>query len=176
MWFNGCPTEFLSSFRPMGFSRTQLKVCLASGPFPSLSLSLLISLRAWKQPFGDAKNTVWDNICRYKLPVMVRRIFLSLTPMSYELTWGSSSASSRLTPFQEPKQSEHFTLAMADFYSKINDPDSKGAVFFAVCRGKVSEGLDFTNKNGRAVVVTGLPFPNVKVAAHIQYSSPVIPT
>lgn len=58
----------------------------------------------------------------------------------------------------------------------------EGAVFFAVCRGKVgsdrerahvpvvssvtscrlaqvSEGLDFADANGRAVMVTGLPFP-----------------
>jgi regulator of telomere elongation helicase 1 len=35
----------------------------------------------------------------------------------------------------------------------------KGAAFFAVCRGKVSEGLDFSDAHGRAVIVTGLPFP-----------------
>ncbi len=29
----------------------------------------------------------------------------------------------------------------------------------AVCRGKVSEGLDFANNYGRAVVITGLPYP-----------------
>lgn len=27
-----------------------------------------------------------------------------------------------------------------------------GAVFFAVCRGKVSEGLDFADNNARAVI------------------------
>lgn len=32
----------------------------------------------------------------------------------------------------------------------------------AVCRGKVSEGLDFANENGRAVIITGLPFPPLK--------------
>ena len=51
---------------------------------------------------------------------------------------------------------------MSDFYSKVNDPTRKGAIFFAVCRGKVSEGLDFADRNGRAVIITGLPFPNVK--------------
>lgn len=30
---------------------------------------------------------------------------------------------------------------------------------FAVCRGKISEGIDFADNNGRAVIVTGLPFP-----------------
>jgi len=32
----------------------------------------------------------------------------------------------------------------------------------AVCRGKVSEGLDFTDNNARAVVCIGIPFPNFK--------------
>lgn len=30
---------------------------------------------------------------------------------------------------------------------------------FAVCRGKISEGIDFADNNGRAVIITGLPFP-----------------
>ena len=29
----------------------------------------------------------------------------------------------------------------------------------AVARGKVSEGLDFMDVNGRAVIVTGVPYP-----------------
>ena len=37
-----------------------------------------------------------------------------------------------------------------------------GALFLAVCRGKVSEGLDFADNNARAVVCVGIPFPNVK--------------
>ena len=35
-----------------------------------------------------------------------------------------------------------------------------GAIFFAVCRGKVSEGLDFADAAGRAVVITGIPYAN----------------
>lgn len=37
-----------------------------------------------------------------------------------------------------------------------------GALLIAVCRGKVSEGLDFTDDNARAVVTIGIPFPNIK--------------
>uniref|UniRef100_A0A674EAW9 DNA 5'-3' helicase n=1 Tax=Salmo trutta TaxID=8032 RepID=A0A674EAW9_SALTR len=36
------------------------------------------------------------------------------------------------------------------------------ALLMAVCRGKVSEGLDFTDDNARAVVTVGIPFPNIK--------------
>lgn len=51
---------------------------------------------------------------------------------------------------------------MTDYYASINDPVTKGAIFMAVCRGKVSEGLDFADANGRAVMITGLPFPPFK--------------
>ncbi|KAF8026326.1 hypothetical protein BT93_F2958 [Corymbia citriodora subsp. variegata] len=37
----------------------------------------------------------------------------------------------------------------------------KGAAFLAVCRGKVSEGIDFSDENARAVIIVGIPFPNV---------------
>lgn len=37
-----------------------------------------------------------------------------------------------------------------------------GALMLAVCRGKVSEGLDFTDNNARAVICVGIPFPNFK--------------
>lgn len=39
---------------------------------------------------------------------------------------------------------------------------SEGALLIAVCRGKVSEGLDFSDDNARAVVTIGIPFPNIK--------------
>jgi Fanconi anemia group J protein len=37
-----------------------------------------------------------------------------------------------------------------------------GAVLFAVCRGKVSEGLDFADNNARLVIAVGIPYPNVR--------------
>ena len=36
---------------------------------------------------------------------------------------------------------------------------SNGAMLMAVCRGKMSEGIDFADRHGRAVIVTGIPFP-----------------
>uniref|UniRef100_A0A8C1UQV1 DNA 5'-3' helicase n=1 Tax=Cyprinus carpio TaxID=7962 RepID=A0A8C1UQV1_CYPCA len=43
-----------------------------------------------------------------------------------------------------------------------NSENRDGALLVAVCRGKVSEGLDFTDDNARAVVTIGIPFPNIK--------------
>jgi len=62
----------------------------------------------------------------------------------------------------EPRKSSNLPHAMDDFYNKVKDPGLKGAIFLAVCRGKVSEGLDFANENGRAVVVVGLPYASTK--------------
>ncbi|XP_041338826.1 Fanconi anemia group J protein [Pyrgilauda ruficollis] len=49
------------------------------------------------------------------------------------------------------------------YYDAIKYKGEKdGALLVAVCRGKVSEGLDFCDENARAVVTIGIPFPNVK--------------
>ena len=37
-----------------------------------------------------------------------------------------------------------------------------GAIFFAVYRGKVSEGLDFADENARTVINVGIPYPAFK--------------
>ncbi|XAR50624.1 DNA helicase [Bertholletia excelsa] len=73
-------------------------------------------------------STIWERICKYKQPVV------------------------------EPRQSSLFPLAIDDYMTKLKDSSTSGAVFFAVCRGKVSEGLDFADHAGRAVVITGMPF------------------
>ena len=65
-------------------------------------------------------------------------------------------------PIVEPQGKLEFVTAMHDFYEKVNDPRLTGAIFFAVCRGKVSEGLDFADNNGRAVIITGMPYPPFK--------------
>lgn len=76
---------------------------------------------------------------------------------------GLWSQISRIKPiFIEPQSKDAFLTTMQDYYAKIHEPGSKGAIFMAVCRGKVSEGLDFADKNGRAVIITGLPFPPFK--------------
>ncbi|KAJ0985594.1 hypothetical protein J5N97_003950 [Dioscorea zingiberensis] len=73
-------------------------------------------------------KTIWERICKNKKPVI------------------------------EPKQSALFQHAIEDFEAQLRDRSTSGAIFFAVCRGKVSEGLDFADQAGRAVVITGMPF------------------
>ncbi|MBN3310348.1 RTEL1 helicase, partial [Amia calva] len=61
--------------------------------------------------------------------------------------------------FVEPKGKGTFNEVIDGYYNKVIDPKLNGASFFAVCRGKASEGLDFADANGRGVIITGLPFP-----------------
>lgn len=61
---------------------------------------------------------------------------------------------------------ERKNLSAADFekdlakYNRL--AKNKGALLFAVFRGKVSEGIDFADNAARAVITIGIPYPNVK--------------
>lgn len=50
--------------------------------------------------------------------------------------------------------------AAAILAHRANVDNKEGSILMAVCRGKVSEGIDFSDEYGRAVVITGLPYPS----------------
>lgn len=89
--------------------------------------------------------------------------------------WGRSGILKKLSGYKEvilePKGKEDFDKAMTDYYQAVK---ARGALLLAVCRGKVSEGIDFSNENARCVIVVGLPLPNIKdtqVALKKSYNS-----
>ena len=70
----------------------------------------------------------------------------------------------------EKKDSSDFANVL-DRYMK-DAQSEKGALLCALIRGKISEGLDFSHKKCRAVVLVGVPYPyskDVKVTAKMQY-------
>ncbi|GMF39530.1 unnamed protein product [Phytophthora fragariaefolia] len=82
--------------------------------------------------------------------------------------------------FSEPRQGGKDFDALLDNYKNViarhaaghdipsgwsaeeGEPRRTGAIFLAVYRGKVSEGIDFSDDNARAVLAVGIPFPNFK--------------
>ncbi|KAL6782591.1 hypothetical protein ACKKBG_A07395 [Auxenochlorella protothecoides x Auxenochlorella symbiontica] len=88
-------------------------------------------------------STIWERICRHKAPVV------------------------------EPRDSAQFVLAVQDFQAKLDGPGTGGAVLFAVCRGKASEGIDFSDRAGRAVIITGIPYAN-KADAKVRLKQEVL--
>ncbi|GFX53219.1 fanconi anemia group J protein [Trichonephila clavipes] len=76
---------------------------------------------------------------------------------------------SKKVVLSEPRKQNEFAEVIKDFYNVVDETkDSEstvdGAIFLAVCRGKVSEGLDFADDNARAVITVGIPFPSIKDA------------
>lgn len=61
--------------------------------------------------------------------------------------------------FQESKDVSVDVL-LKDFSTALDT--GKGALMLAVVGGKLSEGINFSDKLGRAVVCVGLPYPNIK--------------
>jgi regulator of telomere elongation helicase 1 len=49
---------------------------------------------------------------------------------------------------------------MDRYYGSIFEDDGKGAILMGVCRGRMSEGLDFSDNAARCVVIVGIPYPN----------------
>lgn len=72
----------------------------------------------------------------------------------------------------EPRESAHFAAAILAHQTNIDG--SHGSILLAVCRGKVSEGIDFSDAYGRAVIIAGIPYPaafDPKVILKREYMS-----
>ncbi len=87
---------------------------------------------------------------------------------------GSGSTWSRLLAhkpvFRESKESTSVESTLEQYSAAINS--NKGALLLSVVGGKMSEGINFSDRLGRGVIVVGLPFPNIQSAewkAKMQY-------
>lgn len=58
----------------------------------------------------------------------------------------------------EPRASADLSDAISEFKRFLEMPKSSGCVLMGVCRGKISEGIDFAHDMSRAVIITGIPF------------------
>jgi Rad3-related DNA helicase len=65
---------------------------------------------------------------------------------------------------KEPKNSSMYEHTMQMYYNAIFEGDKQGAILMGVCRGRISEGLDFSDNAARLVVIVGIPYPQVSDA------------
>ena len=63
--------------------------------------------------------------------------------------------------YREPQNSNEYQLVIDRFYSDVYEGEKRGAVLLGVCRGRISEGLDFSDHAARMVLIVGIPFPNL---------------
>ncbi|XP_028850608.1 regulator of telomere elongation helicase 1 isoform X2 [Denticeps clupeoides] len=160
---------------PHVIERDQIFVSIIDRGPDGVQLSSAFDRRFDPDNMGSLGNTV-VNLGRV-VPHGLLVFFPSYPVMDKTLEfWKSNGHGGRienLKPmFVEPKGKGTFTEIIDGYYSKVNDPSSRGGSFFAVCRGKASEGLDFADTYGRGVIITGLPFPprmDPRVVLKMQY-------
>ena len=70
---------------------------------------------------------------------------------------GRSGFPSSLDGQEEDKEEEEQAQNIIQEFDHIIAKQGR-CLLFAVCRGKVSEGIDFSNNKGRVVIVTGIPY------------------
>ena len=133
-------------------------------------------IEAWGGPASSRSNYNNNNnsnqskgnefFAKKRKPVQQASFSFPLVPTHFATDRGVQQASpwKRLLAAKsvviEPKASTDLSEALADFKRYLAMPKSPGCVLMGVCRGKISEGIDFADEQSRAVVITGLPFPH----------------
>uniref|UniRef100_A0A915PZR5 Helicase ATP-binding domain-containing protein n=1 Tax=Setaria digitata TaxID=48799 RepID=A0A915PZR5_9BILA len=80
--------------------------------------------------------------------------FWKTTKFGTALMW--ETMTSYKEAFIEPKCKLELKAMLLEFRQKVRE--GGGAILFAVCRAKVSEGIDFLDNESRGVIVVGIPY------------------
>lgn len=145
--------------------RRQLCLCIAGqGPRNVRMDSTFGSASRFE--FQDALADALIDYCRV-IPGGVLVFFPSYRLMHAMRTrWTTCGAWDRLADVKgavlaEPtERGAEFDDIVSRYQAASREPS--GALLFAVCRGKLSEGIDFRDDTSRAVVIVGIPFPYKK--------------
>lgn len=135
--------------------------CLGSGPS---NISLLSTYAKCETlTFQDEMGRLVLDICK-TIPYGVLFFVPSYALLNKLLNrWGMTKLDDELkkykTIFSETKVAKNFDLLLKDYYNCIDNSSEEnvhnGALLLAVYRGRASEGLDFSDNYGRAVIACG---------------------
>ena len=125
----------------LSFHRIKVWHGLVNTPFES---GLSQSFARW-----NSKICLEIKMGKSCMPSLYFRFLYSFFLFQEAGIWNRLSQSKGL--FIEPRRKQGLSDAMEEFYQKVHDPSLKGAIFFAVCRGKVCtlsiSWIFFTNLN-----------------------------
>ncbi|XP_050457953.1 Fanconi anemia group J protein-like isoform X2 [Cataglyphis hispanica] len=150
-------------------SKEQVYVrCIPRGPNGKTLIANYENINSWN--FQDELGNLVLQVCD-AVPYGVLCFFPSYSAMKKLLDrWKSNKTLDKLKKlkeiFVEPKNNEDFVTTMKAYCDVIKESSSKsfrvasGAIFFAVFRGKVAEGIDFSDNEARCVLAIGIPFKN----------------
>lgn len=137
---------------------------LSQGPkMVNLNCSYQSSL---KLDFQDEVGTVIRDVCT-TVPNGILVFFPSYDRMEnlYQRWFAKGiigeiqASGKRLFREQRSSTAAKFEEELRKYHEAAN---RRGALLFAVFRGKASEGIDFSDTAARAVITLGIPYPNVK--------------
>ena len=81
-------------------------------------------------------------------------------------TWDNQLVKFERDMFYEAKASKEFEVCFKRYLKRIKK--GRRAMLLCVCRGKLSEGIDFMDNAARAIFVIGIPYPCVNDPRVVQ--------
>lgn len=127
------------------------------GPTGETLRANYISVQTWK--FQDEVGRTIHDVCA-STPYGVLCFFSSYSVLTKITERMNSTGIMEQTRkfkniYEEPRTNEDLGQVMKDYR---HDCQKKGALLFAVFRGKVAEGIDFSDNEARAVITIGIPY------------------
>lgn len=107
--------------------------------------------KGMKKELAQSINSLYNTV-----PSGILTFFPSFSQMDSYAKIIHDENKSRKEIFVEPREGKRLMNVLNSYKKKA----VSGAALLAVCRGKMSEGLDFSDEFARCVCVVGIPFPN----------------
>ncbi|XP_015183805.1 PREDICTED: Fanconi anemia group J protein homolog [Polistes dominula] len=154
--------------------------CVPKGPSGTLLKANFTNVNTWQ--FQDELGQLILKVIE-AVPHGILCFFSSYIMMNNQITrWKFTQIWQQIEKYKkifvEPRESSDLKDVMEQYREVINetsevnvdnnkDQHYSGAILFAVFRGKVAEGIDFSDDEARCVITIGIPYP-VKSSKDIQ--------